>query len=269
MQQVIEHGAHARAACLDAPGVLAACFVEPVAVVLREDFGEPAYPSQRGSQVMSDRVGEGLQVLVSPLQVNGAIPDLLFQVRVQRAYLLPCPAQTAAEDKTGEETSDGQDGLQGSEGNQLGSQVRAPRGASRSGGALEVRDYLPCIIHHLQALVGVHNPQRTGVITGAGQVDGVGQLRHLRRDQTRELCEVLPAPRDRRDLRAETLLVGWDRRERRIVWLKINGFAGQQIAALASLGVEQSDQQAVACRDDIRGGDVGSFIEHVGPHGEG
>ena len=50
---------------------------------------------------MSDGIGEGLQVLVGLLQVNGAALDLLFQVRVQRQDLLPRPAQAAAKDKTG------------------------------------------------------------------------------------------------------------------------------------------------------------------------
>jgi hypothetical protein len=41
VQQGIEQGSHACAACLDALGVLPACVVELVAVIVREGFGEP------------------------------------------------------------------------------------------------------------------------------------------------------------------------------------------------------------------------------------
>ena len=67
LQQAIDQGGHARAACLDARGEVAAGFVEPVTVVLHQGLGEPAYPPQRGPQVVGDGIGEGRQVPIGPL----------------------------------------------------------------------------------------------------------------------------------------------------------------------------------------------------------
>jgi hypothetical protein len=44
LQHVIEHVGHVPAGSLDAAGVPASRFVEPVAVLLGQGFGEPAYP---------------------------------------------------------------------------------------------------------------------------------------------------------------------------------------------------------------------------------
>jgi hypothetical protein len=95
VQQVIEHGAHPAAGRLDPPGVLASGVVEQVAVLLDQGFGEPAYPPQRGAQVVGDRVGEGRQVLVGPLQVYGALLHPLFQARVQGLDLRDLPERLA------------------------------------------------------------------------------------------------------------------------------------------------------------------------------
>ena len=95
MQQVIEQGGHLRSGLLDEPGVPAACFLQPVAVLLDQDFGEPAQRPQRGPQVMSGRVGKGGQVLVGPLQANGALPHPLFQRGVQGPHLMGSPERLA------------------------------------------------------------------------------------------------------------------------------------------------------------------------------
>src|ERR1700722_5343222 len=63
-QQVIDELAHPLGGGLDPVGVPAAGAVETVAVVLDQRLAVPAQRPQRGPQVMSDRVGERLQVLV-------------------------------------------------------------------------------------------------------------------------------------------------------------------------------------------------------------
>jgi hypothetical protein len=77
--EAVEHRVHVRGGGLDAPGVAAACIAERVAVLLGQDFREPAHGPERGAQVVGDGVGEGGQVLVGHLEVCGALLHLPFQ----------------------------------------------------------------------------------------------------------------------------------------------------------------------------------------------
>jgi hypothetical protein len=83
MQQVIDEIGHPRARRLDAPGVLAAVFLQTVAVLLYQECAESAQPAQRGAQVVGDRVGESLQLLVRPFQVSRALLDADFEFGVE------------------------------------------------------------------------------------------------------------------------------------------------------------------------------------------
>jgi hypothetical protein len=95
VQQVIEQGTHMLGRLLDELGVSAARLLQPVAVLLDQDFGEPAQRAQWGPQVMSGRVGKGGQVLVGPFQVHGALPHPLSQGGVQGPDL-PVPPERLA-----------------------------------------------------------------------------------------------------------------------------------------------------------------------------
>ena len=79
MGKAVEHGVHVLRGSLDAPGVAAARIAERVAVLLGQDFREPADGPERGAQVVGGGVGEGAQVPVGHLEVSGALPHLPFQ----------------------------------------------------------------------------------------------------------------------------------------------------------------------------------------------
>ena len=82
-EQVIDECAHPLGGRLDPLHVPAAGFVETVAVVLRQRFAVPAQRPQRGAQIMGDRVGERLQVLVRHHQ-RRTLLDAGLEFRVER-----------------------------------------------------------------------------------------------------------------------------------------------------------------------------------------
>ena len=86
-KQVIDECAHPLGTRLDPLHVPAAGFVETVAVVLRQRFAVPAQRPQRGTQVVGDRVGERLQVLVRRHQLSRTLLDAGLEFRVERLDL--------------------------------------------------------------------------------------------------------------------------------------------------------------------------------------
>ena len=70
VQEIFDQLGHPPAGALDPFGVVLAFLAELGPVVLHQGGTEAGQRSQRGSQVMGDRVGEGLQVLVGPLQAR-------------------------------------------------------------------------------------------------------------------------------------------------------------------------------------------------------
>ena len=86
-QQVIDERGHPLTRRLDAAGVAAAGLIQPVTVVLHQRITETAQRPQRGPQVMGDRIGERLQILVHPLQFGRPPRDPDLEFGVQRPHL--------------------------------------------------------------------------------------------------------------------------------------------------------------------------------------
>ena len=86
-QQVIDECAHPLGGRLDPLDEPAAGLVETVAVVLRQRFAVPAQRPQRRAQIMGDRIGERLQVLVRHHQLSSTQLDAGLELRVEHLDL--------------------------------------------------------------------------------------------------------------------------------------------------------------------------------------
>ncbi len=80
LEQIVDEATHALGAGPNAVDVVFARIVQLVAIVLEESLGEPVDPAQRRSQIVRDRVGECLELLVGCGELDRSVVHQLIEV---------------------------------------------------------------------------------------------------------------------------------------------------------------------------------------------
>ena len=85
IQQLIHQNSHALCAFLDTLQVALGPRVKSGPELLKQNSGKPRDMSQRGSQVMRNRVAKGFQFAVRGFEFGGALDHPLFQLIIKSA----------------------------------------------------------------------------------------------------------------------------------------------------------------------------------------
>src|SRR5581483_1447994 len=82
-EQIKDEPIHVLGRSADMFGIFFAYLVEPIAEVLQQRLAKPAHHAQRRAQVVRDRIGERLHLLVGLAELGGALGDPVLELRLR------------------------------------------------------------------------------------------------------------------------------------------------------------------------------------------
>ncbi len=112
---------------------------------------------------------------------------------------------------------------------------------------LHVGDQIASALHALGAAIRTHELQRAVEVTAAPRGDGLRQFLHLLGGELLQIRQTLQLSRIIDDEPMQPVDVASDARACILVRLQVGLVTGEQVAALAGLGIQQRGEQVLQC----------------------